>query len=100
MIEEKVAGFINYQIDTKESDWCEKEGWGLIREIAIGKNMRKNGLGKRLVLSTEKKLKKLGAKNIYLTSDEAKDFWLNCEYLDSGEYSKVNGDNIYIKVLD
>lgn len=44
-INNKSIGFIIYQIDSPESDWCQKEGFGFIREVYIDKELRKQGLG-------------------------------------------------------
>lgn len=96
-IEGKYTGFIIYQVDSKKSDWCEKEGWGFIREVHVNKAYRGHNLGQVLVKHAEDRLLKLGVLGIYLTSDEAKKFWLSCDYEPTGEHSKINKDPIYIK---
>jgi len=45
LLDDKIIGFVNYQIDTLDSDWCEREGWGFIREIYVDKTLRGKGLG-------------------------------------------------------
>ena len=50
----KPIGFINYQVDSLQSDWCEKEGYGCIRELYISRNFRSRGYGKILLYHAEK----------------------------------------------
>lgn len=33
------VGFVIYQIDSTKSDWCEKEGYGFIRELFVEKTL-------------------------------------------------------------
>ena len=96
-INDQVAGFVIYQIDSKESNWCEREGWGFIREIYIHHSMRGKGFGSQLVVHAEKALYEKGAKHIYLTSDEAGAFWGLCGYKATGSLSNTNHDPIYEK---
>lgn len=71
-------GFSIYQIDTPESDWCKRPGWGFIREFYIAPSYRKNGTGRDLARHTETQLRALGAKKLYLTSTVAVPFWQKC----------------------
>lgn len=96
-LENKIIGFVNYQIDTPNSDWNEKEGFGFIREIFISKHYRGKGIGKEVVYYIETALYALGVTNIYLTSDEAGEFWMKCGYHKTNECSKINHDPIYAK---
>lgn len=97
LIDGKIVGFISYQIDTPYSDWCEREGWGFIREIYVNQTLRGKGLGQRLVTHAEKILYNNGVDHIYLTSDEAGKFWGSCEYKKTGKVSDINHDPIYEK---
>ena len=97
IIDEKISGFICYQIDSPNSDWCEREGWGFIRELFIYNNIRGNNLGQVLVNNAEEVLYSNGVKNIYLTSDEAEKFWLSCGYIKTDKVSSINKDPIYEK---
>lgn len=90
-------GFIIYQIDSPKSDWCEKEGYGFIREVYVEPEIRKQGLGRSLVSHAEEKLYELMVPHIYLTSDESGDFWQAMGYCESGEASTINNDPIFIK---
>jgi len=97
IIDEKISGFICYQIDTHKSDWCEREGWGLIREIYIKHTLRGKGLGLKLVSHAEKNLYNKGVERIYLTSNEASGFWSSCGYKKTGKVSSINHEPIYEK---
>lgn len=97
LVDKEMLGFICYQIDSPNSDWCEREGWGLIREIYINQTMRGRGLGLKLVTHAEKILYEKGVEHIYLTSDEAGSFWSSCGYKKTGKVSSINHDPIYEK---
>ena len=78
MQEDRCIGFSVYQIDTPESDWCKRPGWGFIREFYVVPECRKSGTGKALAAHTEQQLRSLGAKKMYLTSTDAVPFWEKC----------------------
>ena len=72
------AGFSIYQIDTPESDWCKRPGWGFIREFYITPYARRQGFGSQLAAHTQQRLQEMGAAKLYLTSDPAAlAFWQN-----------------------
>lgn len=96
-INNKSIGFIMYQIDSPESDWCQKEGFGFIREMYIDKGLRSQGLGKLLVAHAEKFLKYKNVEQIYLTSDNGGLFWNQCGYKITNKVGYRNEDPIYIK---
>ncbi len=73
--EEAAAGFSIYQVDTPESDWCKRPGWGFVREFYIAPPHQRRGLGSQLAEHTARALGEMGARDIYLTSDAAVDFW-------------------------
>ncbi len=97
LVDSNLAGFIYYQIDKPESDWCERKDWGFIREIHIKNDMRGKGLGSKLVARAEKELYKKGVRHIYLTSDEMGQFWNFCGYKKTEKRSDINHDPIYEK---
>ena len=72
------AGFSVYQIDTPESDWCKRPGWGFIREFYVVPAYRAQGTGAALAAHTEQSLRAMGASQLYLTSTEAVPFWQRC----------------------
>lgn len=71
-------GFSVYQIDTPDSDWCKRPGWGFIREFYVAPGHRSQGAGKYLADHTEQQLRRAGAVQLYLTSTEAVSFWRKC----------------------
>lgn len=79
-IDDVPIGFAIYQIDSPESDWCKKEGWGCIREFFIVKEHRRKGFGTALAAYCERHLRLLGAEQLYLTADDAIPFWKHCGY--------------------
>lgn len=81
----RMIGFVIYQIDSEQSDWCKRPGWGCIREFYIRPEFRNRGCGQRLAAFAERKLRKLGARQIYLTADTAKIFWEHCGYSNTHE---------------
>ena len=97
LVDEELVGFICYQIDNPNSDWCEREGWGFIRELYINRSMRGKGLGAKIVAHAERVLYAKGVEHIYLTSDEADAFWNLCGYKKTGIVSEINHDPIYEK---
>ena len=90
------VGFIMYQVDSPKSDWCEKEGYGFIREMYIDKDYRNQGYGKILAAHAENELKKLSVPYIYLTSSNDA-FWLSVGYAGTGEICERNNNHILIK---
>ena len=99
LVDNKLVGFICYQIDSSNSDWCEREGWGFIREIYVNTMLRGSKLGSKLVAHAEKMLYSNGIKHIYLTSDEADEFWISCGYMKTAKVSDINHDPIYEKLI-
>jgi GNAT superfamily N-acetyltransferase len=81
-MEENICiGFSVYQIDTPESDWCKRPGWGFIREFYVAPVNRKHGTGKALAAHTERELRNAGAVRLYLTSTDAVPFWQRCGWI-------------------
>lgn len=94
-------GFIIYQIDKENSDWKERLGSGFIREFYIKKEFRQKGLGSMLLNNAELNLKKLGAKEVYLTSSEkvyVKKFYESNGYKPCQKRAK-NGEEYFEKNL-
>lgn len=93
------AGFIEYQVDTPQSDWCEKPGYGCLREVYISVPYRKSGLGRDMAAHAECCLQKAGAKRVYLTSDSTGAFWEKCGYKATGKTCEKNQSPIYEKMI-
>jgi len=96
LLDDTPIGFIMYQVDSPKSNWCEKEGYGFIREMYIHKDHRKQGYGKIVVAHAESELKKLFVPYIYLTSSNDP-FWLSVGYANTGEICEKNNHHILIK---
>ena len=79
--EEIILGFSIYQIDTPESDWCKRPGWGFVREFYVVPRFRRQGIGRLLAAHTKNALKVLGAEHLYLTSTDAISFWQHCGWV-------------------
>lgn len=82
---EQAVGFSIFQIDTSESDWCKRPGWGFIREFYIRPPFRKRGFGHALARDTEQSLRRMGARQMYLTSGKGISFWKSCGWQETGE---------------
>ena len=77
---ETPIGFSIFQIDTPESDWCKRPGWGFIREFYIAKQYRSIGKGRFLAEQAELLFQKKQVEHIYLNTSGALGFWLRCGY--------------------
>ena len=93
---EKPAGFSVFQIDTPESDWCLRPGWGFIREYYVVPAFRKHGIGRILADYTVQELKRMGAAGLYLTSTGAVPFWQKCGWTLTDELTD-GGQSILVK---
>lgn len=92
------VGFVIYQIDGIENEWCLKEDLGDIREIYITPSSRRRGLGKFMLYTAEMKLRERGATSAYtLPYEGAVPFFTACGYADSGEYCDELDCNVYVK---
>lgn len=94
--ESEPIGFAIYQIDSPASDWCQREGWGFIREFAVIPSYRGRGYGRILATYVERDLYAQGAPHIYLTADDAINFWRACGYTDTDE-ENANGTHDLVK---
>lgn len=97
IIDDAPKGFVIYQIDSKDSDWCEKEGYGFIRELYVAADLRGAGHGRSLVSHAEKRMKDKAVPGIYLTTDETTGFWAKIGYRDTGEICVKNNGRIFVK---
>ncbi len=94
----ETCGFILYQTDGIDNEWCKKEGWGDIREIYIAPDRRRNGLGKFLLYTAEMKLKESGVLKAYaLPAEGSEKFFTACGYKDSGETDCELDCPVYVK---
>lgn len=91
----RLIGFIIYQIDREERDGSARIGWGFIREFWIHPELRRRGLGRRLLRHTEERLAELGAKQVYLHT-ETPAFYRACGY---EEESCAEGRSCMVKKI-
>ncbi|MGN0806682.1 MAG: GNAT family N-acetyltransferase [Candidatus Coproplasma sp.] len=97
---ETLCGFIIYQTDRPENEWCFRQGDGDIREIYVIPSRRKNGVGKSLLKFAEDKLALNGVKSIYvLPTEEVESFFMNCGYADCGDYCAELDNKVFEKAL-
>lgn len=91
--EDRCAGFACYQVDSEESDWCKRPGWGLVREFYIVPEFRRLGYGSSLAAYVVEKLQERSDR-LYLTAhdDAAAAFWAACGFRRTGE---VNQNGTY-----
>ncbi|MBQ9861574.1 MAG: GNAT family N-acetyltransferase [Clostridia bacterium] len=75
--------------------------WGYIMEFFVKKTHRRKGIGKDLVNRCESFFVEKGVENIWLTADAVTGipFWLACDYIDTGEISLENNQQIMTKAL-
>jgi GNAT superfamily N-acetyltransferase len=95
--DDRPIGFILYQKDSLDNEWCAKEGWGFIREIFVSRCFRKRGYGKHLVTSAEQKLKGLSVPGVYIALEDNPDFWLKRGYVETDEIYEKNDGFIFVK---
>ncbi len=96
-VDSEPAGFAIYQVDSEESDWCKRPGWGFIREFCVVPPCRRKGVGRALAAYAEKALAP-ETDRFYLTAHDrnAAGFWTACGYRETGEIDK-NGGSIMEK---
>lgn len=92
------AGFVIYQRDEIDNEFCLREGWGDIREIFVIPSLRRQGLGKFLLYTAEMKLRESGTDKAYcLPNDESEKFFTSCGYARSNLYNEEFDCFIYEK---
>lgn len=91
----QAVGFVIYQIDSIENDWCIHEGWGDIRELYVKKEWRNRGIGKSLLAFAERELEGLP---LFVLPDEAcESFFVKAGFKDSGEMESETACKIFVK---
>ena len=96
-------GFMIYQVDSADSDWCEKEGLGFVREIYVLPEARRDGLASQLLQRAENTLKPIvKVPQLYVTCDSEKGqkFWKNQGFVPTGEICEKNNSPVFIKNLE
>lgn len=97
---EKLCGFVIYQTDAPEYEWCFRQGEGDIREIYVTPSLRKNGIGKQLLTFAENNLTKNGVKGVYvLPTEESENFFTSNGYADNGNYCAELDNKVFEKMF-
>ena len=94
-LDNEIIGFVIAQIDTPEKDWCQKQGWGFIREFFINLPYRKKGYAKLMCKFIEDIFIQNKANKAYITSDD--ELWEKLGYKYLGEIDKITKQKIFIK---
>lgn len=88
------VGFVLWNVDSEDSAFCRKPGYGTILEIGVEKTGRGMGIGKMLVSRAEENMK---TDRYYVCAyGPAEGFWVKCGYVFAGELAD-NGLKIMIK---
>lgn len=94
----EACGFVIYQIDSIENEWCLKEGLGTVRELYVAPAYRGKGTGPALLSYAEGALKNDGAKKLYvLPADGTQGFFISRGYGETDEYCEETDCNFFYK---
>lgn len=99
--EDEPIAFCYAKIDRIGDKGYIRPDWGYIMEFFVKKTHRRKGIGKKLVNQCENFFKEKGVKNIWLTADAVTGipFWLACNFIETGEISFENSQQIMSKEL-
>ena len=99
--EDEPIAFCYAKIDRNGDKGYIRPNWGYIMEFFVKKTHRRKGIGKKLVNQCENFFKEKGVKNIWLTADAVTGipFWLACNFIETGEFSLENNQQIMSKKL-
>jgi len=100
-VEDEPIAFCYVKIDRIGDKGYIRPNWGYIMEFFVKKTHRRKGIGKKLVKQCEKFFEEKGVKNIWLTADAVTGipFWLACNFIETGEFSLENNQQIMSKKL-
>lgn len=98
MDNEEIVGFIMFKSE-QLSNWFFEEKIGFVREFWIAEKYRKNGYGSHLLKLAEDYFRENGIYKIILTTDTAKQFYVNHGYRLDKAYIAKNEDEVFVKNL-
>lgn len=99
-IDGAACGFVIYQIDSIENEWCLKEGMGTVRELYVSHARRGGGVGTKLMEFAEGQLKEGGAKGLYiLPAEGTQAFFISRGYEESDEFCEDMDCNFFYKAI-
>lgn len=90
--DDKPIAFVSFQVDSEQSDWNDKPGWGFIRECYVRPELRGHGVGRILSDIACASLREAGATDAYLTTEDAFDFWEKAGWTRTGETAPNGGE--------
>lgn len=98
---EMLIGFLYGKIDHLEHKGFIKAEYGYIMELFVLPEHRRKGYGKEMYYRLEKLFRQDGATQMYLTSDPitGKPFWESLGFINTGEKSPENKQDIYEKQI-
>lgn len=89
---DRAVGFIQFQIDSEESDWNDRPGWGFIRECYVRRDYRRRGVGTALVQTADASMREAGASRAYLTCEDNFAFWESMGWERTGQTAPNGGE--------
>ena len=96
----RACGFVIFQTDSIENEWCLKEGLGTVRELYVIPEERGKGVGGTLCAHAEAALKNRGAVRAYVLPAEGSEaFFLARGYAEEDEWCEETGCNFFYKQL-
>ena len=96
----EACGFVIWQVDGIENEWCLKEGMGDVRELYVIPAERQKGVGSALLSFAEGQLKAAKVKEVYtLPTEGSEAFFLAKDYLEADEFCEETGCNFFYKEL-
>lgn len=98
--EGEAVGFVNFQIDSPASNWNERPGWGMLREIYVRRDLRRRGLGTMLATIATRVMAESGATSAYLTADDGFAFWEAMGWTKTPEVAPNGGTVMEIDLKD
>ena len=88
------AGFALWQLDTQDSPFSQRPGWGTILEMGVTPDNRGKGRGRELA---EYALTRMDVSDFYVCAyGPAEGFWVKCGYEDRGELAS-NGLKLLVQ---
>lgn len=91
---ENPVGFVLWNLDEEDGTFSNKPGFGTILEIGVSIDVRRGGIGRKLVDLAESRM---DTERFYVCAyGPAQDFWSNCGYVLTGETAE-NGLPIMVK---
>ena len=93
-------GFVIWQTDRAENDWCLREGMGTVRELFVAPSFRGRGTSSALTAFAESDIAAAGVAHIYvLPAEGTGSFFIARGYAPSDEWCEDTGCYFFYKKL-